>query len=288
MGKLLIVLAVLAAVAVGALVLWGPDEPAAPAARGDRPEPGTATGDAVRAAFVDATFSLPGGTEVRMRGTTDRNGRYRVAGPDTESLAVRVMVFASGYLYGSEQRATCAPEAFLDFTLRARASVTGRIGFAGEPPAELTVRYVGDDGVRRHAGWVAFDPANGKWTIHMAPGDYRFETDAEGYAPARTDPITVEAGATTEAPGVRLTPGGKVRGVLRRADGSPATGADVQVRFFEDYGKIVQTDAEGRFLLEEIPPGRWEIRGWVRNPRKMITDRVPVSEGATAWIDLGP
>jgi protocatechuate 3,4-dioxygenase beta subunit len=244
-------------------------------------------GIAVRTAIVGATFTLPGGTEVQMRGMTDRDGRYRIAGPDTESIAVTVTVMASGYRHGSEKKATCGPEAFLDFTLKAETKVAGRIGFAGKTPAHLTVRHVRDDGVRGNAGWVRFDPANEKWSIDMAPGTYRFEIDAEGYAPVLTDPITVEAGATTEVPAVRLTPGGTVRGILRNADGSPSAMSDVQVRFFDGYGKIVKTDAEGRFLLEEIPPGRWEIRGWIRKPRKMITDRVPVSEGATAWIDLG-
>jgi len=88
----------------------------------------------------------------------------------------------------------------------------------------------------------------------LAPGRYRIEARAPGYAPAVLPSAPVPFGGRIT---LMLKPGGQLEGVVLRADGQPAAGAEVLADNWQQ-GATVRTDSAGQFSFE-LPPGTYDV-----------------------------
>ena len=89
---------------------------------------------------------------------------------------------------------------------------------------------------------------------YLAPGRYRIEARAPGYAPAVLPSAPVPFGGRIT---LLLKPGGQLEGVVLRADGQPAAGAEVLATSWP-HGATVRTDSVGQFSFE-LPPGTYTV-----------------------------
>lgn len=99
----------------------------------------------------------------------------------------------------------------------------------------------------------------GRFEIGPFPsGRFRLVVQAEGYAPTTTEPFTVLPERNTGPISVILSRGGALEGtVLDLETGEPIAGARIQHSTRLSNGAFLQanTDGEGNFRLEEVPPG---------------------------------
>jgi hypothetical protein len=106
----------------------------------------------------------------------------------------------------------------------------------------------------------------------LAPGDYRLEARAHGFAPA-----SVEAGAPSEGVTIRVAIGGALLGQVRDSAGRAVAAFTVVVtrrrgpleRGESETRSVL--DGEGRYRVDGLPPGRYlatvAARGWA-SPRE--------------------
>jgi hypothetical protein len=94
---------------------------------------------------------------------------------------------------------------------------------------------------------------------------WRVRVEAEGYAPAISEPLPRDISGTLE---LKLARRGKVEGMVRLPDGQPVAGAEVALGTFEHWtavhlgdarfigsssARVVRTDSEGRYSFAEDP-----------------------------------
>ncbi|HVG57273.1 MAG TPA: carboxypeptidase-like regulatory domain-containing protein [Hyalangium sp.] len=102
---------------------------------------------------------------------------------------------------------------------------------------------------------VATTSETGEFRLpYLAPGRYRIEARAPGYAPAVLPSAPVPFGGRIT---LMLKPGGQLEGVVLRADGQPAAGAEVLADNWQ-HGATVRTDSAGQFSFE-LPPGSYTV-----------------------------
>lgn len=86
---------------------------------------------------------------------------------------------------------------------------------------------------------------------------------------AREDAATITLGPSEERPGVdvmlRLVPTATVSGIVTAADGSPLSNAQVSLMDpLASSGRVARatrSDLDGEFVIQGIPPGRYQLRG---------------------------
>lgn len=97
----------------------------------------------------------------------------------------------------------------------------------------------------------------------LAPGPYAVLSLEDDAVSPSMQQVVVRAGATTEVALGSRERGADLHGVLLRADGAPAAGVDVSIQRAGDHGadrlQNERTDAEGRFLLRGLAPGKHEL-----------------------------
>lgn len=145
----------------------------------------------------------------------------------------------------------------IDFVMRAGgAELRGTVSdISGGPIAHAQIRATsGRWGQGDGAPMVETDD-KGAYMVWVAPGDVRVQASADGYAAA------TEMG---EAPGkvdLLLTPESGLSGVVVDANtGKPIEGARVAVdstQWSWDGRESDKTDADGKFKVRRIPPGRY-------------------------------
>jgi hypothetical protein len=137
------------------------------------------------------------------------------------------------------------------------------------------------------------DPLGEFRVLGLEPGAYELFASAYGFAPSA--PVSARAAVAvdeTEAVEIMLSRGGAVAGIVRARDGKPLEHARVTMESNEapqgasvmPAAPSVVTDAQGRFLLGGLPPGRRSvyIAAAMHNPR--IISGLDVAEGT----QLGP
>jgi hypothetical protein len=102
---------------------------------------------------------------------------------------------------------------------------------------------------------VATTSETGEFRLpYLAPGRYRIEARAPGYAPAVLPSAPVPFGGRIT---FMLKPSGQLEGVVLHSDGQPAAGAEV-LAANPEHGATVRTDSAGQFSFE-LPPGTYAV-----------------------------
>jgi protocatechuate 3,4-dioxygenase beta subunit len=256
-----------------------------------------AGGEPVAAAQVSAL----GGSRPPFRShslrsaTTDSDGRYRLDG-----LPTRQMTFAVEHPKYRRQARDLEVRAGgnrLDFELEDSWEISGRVVDAeGGPASGARVRAVSTSGVGS-AGSEAREPVltagDGGFTIRIpAQGQYIVRAEKSGYAPAQTDEAVRIEGQSVYGIELRLGQGGAIAGRV--------TGLDLdelsRVRILAlQPGRFAppamgQTDYEGLYRLENLPPGEWMVLAVVGDMGKNVRETVTLEPGAeevTLDLELG-
>jgi hypothetical protein len=161
-------------------------------------------------------------------------------------------------------------ETVLDLRLPAPGALTGVVrDAAGQPLAGITV-CAGP--VSPGGGWSetvqAVTDAAGRFLLDgLAAGWYNVAVTLHLGLGASASEVAVAAGATADVGELRVVPPerGQVWGRVVLPDGqTPAARARV-VLSYPDSGSITSlqiTGADGRFILENVPPGRYRLTAW--------------------------
>jgi hypothetical protein len=136
------------------------------------------------------------------------------------------------------------------------ARVRGRLldGQTLAPLASASVRLVGNGNVSRSTG------ASGEFEFSdLAAGSYSLIIEPAGY-PSLTSAVTLRAGQTLDLGVLRLVRDvapsvARVEGVVRDSSGAPLPGVNIAAT----GAPAVQTDIEGRYLVNDVPPGNVTI-----------------------------
>lgn len=250
-------------------------------------------GGAANRSAADGTYSVSGG----VAATEGGGGQVGVSG-------TMLIVKAAGWIQKSASMSVDlskakAGEVLHDVTMLAGAVIRGKVLDAdGSPLVGAEVRVLaggGFDPISMMGGGGArnLTGADGSYEIRdVAPSDAggdspfmarpvttrpdgttaepekpstRVLVSADDRVTAKSEPFFVAAGATVEAPAVRLLAGATLHGKVREPSGRPAIGASVEVsldRSTEDFtfdtmsgrrGKrVVKTDAEGAFEVRAL------------------------------------
>lgn len=149
-------------------------------------------------------------------------------------------------------------------------AIRGRVVDGRRPVPEYTISVAFPEfagGVQHHHRQLAsttVDDRRGRFEIGPLPsGRYRLIVSSADHAPTTTDPITVSAGRITEPVVIRMESGSVVSGTIRdRQTQEPIAGVHVTISSFMPDDRQVQanTDADGRFVLEDVPSGLQSFR----------------------------
>jgi protocatechuate 3,4-dioxygenase beta subunit len=169
---------------------------------------------------------------------------------------------ASAEGYGTVfKRGVAVPGEGIELRLPAVGGLAGTVSDErGGPVADFKVRWrsilLAQDGPGQ-GGENRFLAADGAFRLEgLSPGDYDVLVVAPGRAPAELR-VTVSPGAYADA-SVRLVAGATLSGRVTGEGGSPVAGAEVTVMTGHE-GDAIQTDADGRFALADIAPGRRSV-----------------------------
>lgn len=146
-------------------------------------------------------------------------------------------------------------------------------------------RFVEMDGVVRAGRSSARSSArDGRFELDLVqPGQYDLVVTADGFAPARPPRVTVPPDGWADIQ-VELTAAGRVTGRVL-SGGQPVSGA--RVAMSTGYqGPPVFTDAQGRFSLVDVAPGRRSISASRSGLPSAHKDDLEVRGGQTAEVEL--
>ena len=133
-----------------------------------------------------------------------------------------------------------------------------------------------DDGAAPR--WIATTDDSGSFTLDtLIDGTYRLFARASGHASLARAGVSVGSdGEEPEELRLRLDRVGLVSGTVVDPEGRPSEDASVLIAGSGIWpARRVETDAEGRFRFDEVPPGVYEVRAFtetlVAEPRRGLT-----------------
>jgi protocatechuate 3,4-dioxygenase beta subunit len=102
---------------------------------------------------------------------------------------------------------------------------------------------------------------NGKFELkNIRAGTYVLKMDSDSMARKVIKDVLVEEGSTSDLGVIRLTKGGRIRGVAYDHEGLPAQGAKVTaVSTQTGNRKTVTSDDKGRFDIKSLAPGEYQV-----------------------------
>ena len=177
----------------------------------------------------------------------------------------------------------------VELVMRSAGGVRGVVkGAGGARVASFQVqveRYVETDGMVR-PGFAAsrFSPSDGKFELDLvAPGNYDLVVTADGFAPARPARVTVPVDGWADI-AVELAAGARVSGRVT-SGGQPVAGARVSMSAGYE-GPPVFSDAQGRFTLIDVAPGKRSISASKAGLASAHKDDIEVRAGQTSEVEL--
>jgi hypothetical protein len=153
--------------------------------------------------------------------------------------------------------------------VEAFAASNGRAGFRGPKP---------------------FEDARGAFRIeNLQAGRLVLTASAQGKAPARSESIEVQAGATTRAVRIVLTAGGTVVGHVYDDRHAPLAGVDMRfdaVSSMVDSASDAKSDDAGQYRLEGAPQGPFTLRAQKDGYRVLLLSGLRVDPKGTLTQDV--
>lgn len=214
-----------------------------------------------------------------LRATTDARGTFTLPlDPHAPRGTLIVLADAPGHRQEWRQVEAAAEEAVL--VLAPQATVSGRVvDAAGEPVAGA--RLVASS----QAGWAGRRPPATDRAVSAADGGFRLSrldpatvhrllVEHPRFATAELDLAAPPAGGAREGLEVVLDRGTRAFGVVFGADGAPLAGATAELRPMrgsdspfrvrslgrdEPSAPSAASDADGRFVIEHVVPGRFDL-----------------------------
>jgi large repetitive protein len=209
--------------------------------------------------------------------------------PGTTTVAVR----APGYTMArvpnitvEEGKATQEVEVALDRGVRVKGKVTGP---DGAPVSGATVRidFMANGRIMRATfnDEQAVTDASGEFTFDsMEPGERTFNVTKSGFVGAQK---TVDLKGSETRVELQLSSGIRVSGTVVSESGSPVAEADVSANSAAGGGmasRSAKTDANGNFVLEGVPPGRYNFSAYKAGQAPGQLRDFDVATGAPARI----
>ncbi len=198
--------------------------------------------------------------------TTDAQGNFQwdPQGPGSFTLS------AQAPTHGPSPTSPATPGSAVTLTLAPGGRILGRVvDERGQPLAayslnveDLRVEGRGMFGPRAHPA-QQITRADGAFTMGpLRPGTYYLRAAPDSMAPASSGPIEVFAGRDTSGVTLRVSAGVALTGTVRDPRGAPLAGASVALMVLaqNSVAKSTLTDAQGRYKLEGVGPGRQTIR----------------------------
>jgi protocatechuate 3,4-dioxygenase beta subunit len=230
-----------------------------------------------------SALSLDTASPLRETRFTDAEGK--VAIPDAQGLAIRLIVEATGYAR-SERVLPAAPES-LTLSLVEGVLVEGSVtAVRGRNPVASAVVTLAAGGQSKSARtddegrYVFRDVSPGKAQLRVTHPDYA-EVEAEIAVRA-----TGRADRPFEVAPVDLVEAGSVSGVVLDASGKPVSGARVAIGMVPAYLPLgalppgmSKTNASGKFVIEGVHPGMVAIEAYAVDVGRGHADRVVVEAG---------
>ncbi|MEI5584046.1 MULTISPECIES: cell wall-binding repeat-containing protein [unclassified Agromyces] len=174
----------------------------------------------------------------------------------------------------------------MDAQLGLGATVSGRITLpGGTRPGDAVATVVGRDGgvvdfdydegaLRPDGSYLIRGVPPGEWTLEFwgrSTEGERYVTEYWGDKPyvSQAAFVKMAAGANLSTMNAELARGASISGRMTDPDGKPVVGGNVYAESMQSLAtgvqqgetlEVAQTDAEGRYTVEGLPPGFWSLQ----------------------------